>query len=86
MRVTSMAAGLAFALAACGGGEKKADNQSTAAPEQQQSAAPAPAAEQSAGGGANHDVTMELVGSTYKFDPSDITIKAGEFEARRKRA
>lgn len=78
MRVTSMAAGLAFALAACGGGEKKADNQSTAAPEQQQSAAPAPAAEQSAGGGANHDVTMELVGSTYKFDPSDITIKAGD--------
>jgi plastocyanin len=72
-----MAAGLAIVLAACGG-EKKAENQSTntAAPDQQ-SAAPAPA-EQPAGGGANHDVSMELVGSTYKFDPSDITIKSGD--------
>src|SRR5690242_15239990 len=74
MRVTSMVAGLAIVLAACGG-EKKAENQTTAAPEQP---AAAPAAAPAAGGGANHDVSMMLTGSTYKFDPSDLTIKAGD--------
>ena len=35
MRVTSMVAGLAFVLAACGGGEQKAgDQQTTATPDQ----------------------------------------------------
>jgi plastocyanin len=79
MRVTSMAAGLAIVLAACGG-EKKAADQSTttAAPGQQQSAAPTPAAPEAAGGGANHDVNMELQGTTYKFDPAELTIKAGD--------
>jgi plastocyanin len=73
MRVTFMMAGLAIALAACGG-EKKAEEQKTAAPEQQAPAAtPAPAAT-----GATHDVSMELVGSTYKFDPAELTIKAGD--------
>ena len=74
MRVTSMVAGLAIVLAACGG-EKKAENQTTAAPEQP---AAAPAAAPEASGGANHDVTMMLDGSTYKFDPSELTIKAGD--------
>jgi plastocyanin len=76
MRVTSMAAGLAIVLAACGG-EKKAENQTTttAAPEQQ---TPAPAGGEATGGGANHDVNMTLEGSTYKFDPSTLTIKAGD--------
>lgn len=74
MRVTSMVAGLAFVLAACGG-EKKAENQTTTTPEQP---AAAPAAAPTAGGGATHDVNMELEGSTYKFDPSDLTIKAGD--------
>jgi plastocyanin len=74
MRVTSMVAGLAFVLAACGG-EKKADNQTTAAPEQP---AAAPAAAPAAGGGATHDVNMTLEGSTYKFDPSNLTIKTGD--------
>jgi plastocyanin len=74
MRVTSIVAGLAIIVAACGG-EKKAEDQSTttAAPEQPSAAAAAPAA-----GGAAHDVNMELVGSTYKFDPSELTIKAGD--------
>jgi plastocyanin len=73
MRVTFMMAGLAIALAACGG-EKKAEEQQTAAPEQQAPAAtPAPAA-----AGATHDVSMELVGSNYKFDPAELTIKAGD--------
>jgi plastocyanin len=70
-----MVAGLALVLAACGG-EKKAENQTTAAPEQP-AAAPA-AAPEASGGGANHDVNMMLDGSTYKFDPSELTIKAGD--------
>ena len=74
MRVTSMVAGLAFVLAACGG-EKKAENQTTTTPEQP---AAAPAAAPAAGGGAAHDVNMVLEGSTYKFDPSEFTIKSGD--------
>ena len=77
MRVTSMVAGLAIALAACGG-EKKPEAQSTttttAAPEQP-AAAPAAAP---AVGGTNHDVNMVLDGSTYKYDPAELTIKAGD--------
>ena len=73
MRVTSMVAGLAFVLAACGG-EKKAENQTTTTPEQP-AAAPAAAP---AAGGATHDINMMLEGSTYKFDPSDVTIKSGD--------
>lgn len=74
MRVTSMMAGLAIVLAACGG-EKKAEDQSTTATPEQPAAAPAAA---TAAGGATHDVNMMLEGSTYKFDPSELTIKAGD--------
>jgi plastocyanin len=75
MRVTSMVAGLAIALAACGG-EKKAEEQpANAAPGQPAAAAPAAP---EAGGGGNHDVNMTLEGSTYKFDPSELSIKAGD--------
>ena len=75
MRVTSMVAGLALVLAACGG-EKKADDQTTttATPE---TPAAAPAAAPAAGG-ASHDVNMVLDGSSYKFDPAELTIKAGD--------
>ena len=74
MRVTSMAAGLALLVAACGGGEQKAgeEQQTTATPEQQAPAA-APAA-----GGATHDVNMVLEGSSYKYVPEQLTIKAGD--------
>jgi plastocyanin len=75
MRVTSMVAGLAFVLAACGG-EKKAEQQTTTATPEQPAAAPAAAPE--AAGGGNHDVNMMLDGSTYKFDPAELTIKAGD--------
>ena len=74
MRVTSMVAGLALVLAACGG-EKKAEDRSTTATPEQPAAAPAAA---SAAGGATHDVNMVLEGSTYKYDPAELTIKAGD--------
>jgi plastocyanin len=74
MRMTSMVAGLALALAACGG-EKKADNQqTTTTPEQQ----PAQAAPAPAGKGKTHDVNMVLDGSNYKFVPSSLVISAGD--------
>ena len=74
MRVTSMVAGLALVLAACGGEKKAEEKTTTAAPEQPSAAAPAP----EAAGGANHDVSMTLEGSTYKFDPAELSIKAGD--------
>jgi plastocyanin len=76
-----MVAGLAIVLAACGG-EKKADDQSTTTTSAPDSSAAAPAAApaggEAASSGGNHDVSMTLEGSTYKFDPSELTIKAGD--------
>lgn len=74
MRMTSIAAGLAVILAACGG-EKKSEGQpaagdSAAAPGQ---AAPAPAAT-----GKTHEVNMVLDGSKYKYDPDNLTIASGD--------
>ena len=76
MRVTSMVAGLAIVLAACGG-EKKAADQSTMATADTAAGAAAPAAAPAATG-ANHDVNMVLNGSKYEFEPSELTIKAGD--------
>ena len=76
MRVTSMVAGLAFVLAACGGGEQKAgDQQTTATPDQ---AAPAAGEAAPAGGGTTHDVNMVLEGPSYKYVPDELTIKSGD--------
>ena len=61
MRMTSLVAGLAIVLAACGG-EKKSSDQPAAAPEQ-------PAAP-----GATHDVNMMLEGSNYKYVPNELTV------------
>ena len=74
MRMTSMVAGLAMVLAACGGEKKTEDQQTTAAPEQQ----PAPAANAPAGTGKTHDVNMVLDGSKYKYDPDNLSIKSGD--------
>ena len=82
MRGNFLVAGAVLFLAACGG-EKKAEAPAAAAPE---AAAPAPAPADapamaptaSATTGATHDVSMELVGSTYKYDPANITVKAGD--------
>jgi plastocyanin len=74
MRMTSMVAGLAVVLAACGGEKKTEDQQTTAAPEQQ----PAPTANAPAGTGKTHDVNMVLDGSKYKYDPENLSIKSGD--------
>jgi plastocyanin len=75
MRITSLAAGLALVVAACGG-EKKASDQSTTATPSADSAAPAGGA--AAAGGATHNVDMVLDGSTYKYVPNNLTIKSGD--------
>jgi plastocyanin len=67
MRMTSLVAGLAMVLAACGG-EKKSSDQPAAAPE-----AGAPAATSTAAG-ATHDVNMVLEGSNYKYVPNELTV------------
>ena len=72
MRMTSLVAGLAIVLAACGG-EKKASDAPAAAPDQ----SGAPAATSTAAG-ATHDVNMVLEGSSYKYVPEQLTIKAGD--------
>jgi len=76
MRVTSMLAGLAFVLTACGGGEQKADDQQTTATPDQ--AAPAAGDAAPAAGGTTHDVNMVLEGSSYKYVPDQLTIKSGD--------
>ena len=77
MRMTSMAAGLAVVLAACGGEKKTeqpaAGGDSAGAP----AAAPAPAATPAATG-KTHDVNMVLDGSKYKYDPDNLTVQSGD--------
>jgi plastocyanin len=73
MRATSLVAGLAIVLAACGG-EKKAPDQAATTTSDTSGQQQAPAAAT----GATHDVTMELQGSTYKFEPAELTIKSGD--------
>jgi plastocyanin len=72
MRMTSLVAGLAMVLAACGG-EKKSTDQPAAAPEQPG----APAATATAAG-ATHDVNMVLEGSNYKYVPNELTVGAND--------
>lgn len=69
MRVSAIVAGVALVLAACGG-EKKVEGDTTAM------AAPAPAAPTTTG--ARHEVQMLQEGTTYKFAPAELTIKAGD--------
>ena len=67
IRMTSLVAGLAMVLAACGG-EKKSSDQPAAAPEQ-----PGAPAATSTAAGATHDVNMVLEGSNYKYVPAELT-------------
>ncbi len=72
MRMIGLVVGAGLVLAACGGGEKAPAADSTAAAPAASTAA-APAA-----GGATHDINMVLEGTTYKFVPAELTIKAGD--------
>lgn len=81
MRGSFLVASAVMVLAACGGEKKAEAPAATPAPD---AAAAAPAAEAPAmaaapaATGATIDVSMELVGSTYKYDPATITAKAGD--------
>jgi len=81
MRGSFLVASAVMVLAACGGEKKAETPAATPAPE---AAAGSPAAEAPAmaaapaATGATIDVSMELVGSTYKYDPATITVKAGD--------
>jgi plastocyanin len=71
MRANYLLAGLAVVVAACGkkGGDAAVD---TTAMTNTPPAATTPAA------GTTHDVNMVVDGSTYKFEPAMLTIKAGD--------
>ena len=71
MRAKFFLAGLAVIAAACGkkGGEPAADTTAMA---------PTPSETPAATMGTAHDVNMVLDGSTYKFEPATLTIKAGD--------
>lgn len=73
MRVTSMVAGLALVLAACGGSEN-AGNQATTS-DTAGGAAPAAAP---AATGTTHNVDMVLADGQYRFVPAELTVKAGD--------
>ncbi len=73
MRVTSLVAGFALVLAACGG-DKTANNQAAAT----DSTTAAPAAAAPAATGATHDVDMVMDGTQPKFVPATLTVKSGD--------
>jgi len=72
----------AFALAACGGGEKNAaDSAAAAAPADAAPAMAAPAAGAVAAmpvTGTSHTVNMIGDEKGYRFEPAEITVKAGD--------
>lgn len=74
----------AFALAACGGGEKKAEDTAAAAAapaaEATPAAAPAAAGAMAASPitGTTHTVNMIGDEKGYRFEPAEITVKAGD--------
>jgi plastocyanin len=74
--------GAAILLGACGGGDSAAKTD-TAAAAPAAEAAPAPEAAPAAGAmapitGTTHTVNMVGDGQGYRFEPADITIKAGD--------
>ena len=74
MRKTYLAAGLLVLAAACGG-EKQSEEPAAMTPEQPAAEAPAAAP---AATGTTHDVNMVLEGTSYKYVPAELTIKAGD--------
>src|SRR4051812_37053487 len=85
MRFTKLAlAASAVVLGACGGGDKNASTTDSAAAASNTPAATTPAAPATGtvaaapATGKTWDVKMIGDGTTYKFEPADITIKAGD--------
>ncbi len=75
----------AFVLGACGGGEKATDTTAAATPAATDTAATAapatpaaPAGTPAAITGKTHEVKMIGDDKGYRFDPADITVKAGD--------
>jgi plastocyanin len=73
----------AFVLGACGGGEKTSADSTTAASPDTTAAAPSttPAAGAAAAApitGTTHEVKMVGDAQGYRFDPANITVKAGD--------
>jgi plastocyanin len=74
----------AFALAACSGGEKKAADSAMAPAAPAPAVSETPAAAPAAGGaamaitGTTHTVNMVGDEKGYRFEPAEITIKAGD--------
>jgi len=72
----------AFALVACGGGEKKAEDTAAVAPAMESPAAAAPAAAGAVAAmpitGQMHTVNMIGDEKGYRFEPAELTVKAGD--------
>ena len=75
MRMTSMVAGLAVILAACGG-EKKL--RSAGGGDSGHRGGSRGAGGRPSRAGKTHDVNMVLDGSKYKYDPDNLTIQSGD--------
>ena len=77
----AVAASAVIVLGACGGGDKaKADSAgaSTAAPPAMAPEAPAMAGAMSPITGTTHEVKMRGDATGYRFEPAEITVKAGD--------
>lgn len=75
--------GAAIVLGACGGGDKATTDTAAAGASAAAAAPAAPAAAPTAGAmapitGTTHEVKMIGDGTGYKFEPADITLKAGD--------
>jgi plastocyanin len=76
--------GAAVLLGACGGGDKAATTDTAAAPAEAPAAAPAAEAPAAAPGamapitGTTHEVKMYGDAKGYRFEPAELTIKAGD--------
>ena len=73
--------GAAILLGACGGGEKAATDSAAAAPKADSAAAPAAAPVAGAMApitGTTHEVKMVGDAQGYRFEPAEITAKAGD--------
>jgi plastocyanin len=77
MRVTSLVAGLALVLAACGG-EKKADEAPATTGADTAAAATGGEAAAPAATGATHEVQMTMTDGKYVFTPAELTVKPGD--------